>query len=78
MKPVLFDGVELLVDLPEENLKAGTVGAIVEDFGSAYEVEFSNSDGETLALCTLTPNQLRVVWSAETKSWVSVVDRSSR
>lgn len=68
MKPALFDGVELLVDLPEENLKAGTIGAIVEDFGSACEVEFSNSDGETVALCTLTLNQVRVVWSAKTKS----------
>ncbi|MCY7274035.1 MAG: DUF4926 domain-containing protein [Phormidesmis sp. CAN_BIN44] len=72
MKPALFDGIELVVDLLEDNLKAGTRGAVVEDFGDdEYEVEFANSDGETLALCTLTPEQFIVVWRAETKSWTS-------
>lgn len=73
MKPALFDGIELVVDLPEDNLKAGARGAIVEDFGGdEYEVEFANSDGEALALCTLIPEQFIVVWRAETKSWTSV------
>lgn len=75
MRPALFDGIELLVDLPEENLQVGTQGAIVEDFGEAYEVEFANSDGETLALCTLKPEQFIVVWRAETKSWLPVAER---
>ncbi len=73
MKPALFDGIELVIDLPEDNLKAGAKGAIVEDFGNnEYEVEFANSDGETLALCTLTLEQFIVIWIAETKSWTSV------
>ena len=72
-KPALFDAIELLVDVPEENLRAGTRGAIVEDFGDAYEIEFANSDGETLSLCTLTPEQFIVVWQASTESWIPVV-----
>ncbi|MCY7321452.1 MAG: DUF4926 domain-containing protein [Phormidesmis sp. CAN_BIN36] len=73
MKPALFDGIELVVDLPEDRLTAGARGAIIEDFGDGeYEVEFANSDGETLALCTLIPEQFIVVWRAETKSWTSV------
>lgn len=71
-KPALFDAIELLVDLPEENLKAGIRGAIVEDFGDEYEVEFANTAGEMVALCTLKREQFRVVWRSETKSWVTV------
>ncbi len=73
--PTLLDGIELLLDLPEENLKAGAVGTIVEDFGDAYEVEFSDSDGETLALCTLNSKQFIVVWDSTTKSWLPVAER---
>lgn len=75
MKPNLFDAVELLVDLPEDGRQAGERGAIVEDFGDAYEVEFMNAEGETLALCTLTPDQFVVVWQADTKSWLPVSDQ---
>ena len=42
MKPELFDVVELLVDLPERNLQAGMQGTILEDYGTAYEVELVN------------------------------------
>jgi hypothetical protein len=68
MKPKLFDAIELLVDLPEDGRWAGEKGAIVEDFGDAYEVEFANEHGETLALCTLTPDQFVIVWQADTQS----------
>ncbi|MBW4547956.1 MAG: DUF4926 domain-containing protein [Symplocastrum torsivum CPER-KK1] len=48
-EPELFDVIELLVDLPEYNLRSGVQGAIVECYpGGTYEVEFSNKDGETL------------------------------
>jgi Domain of unknown function (DUF4926) len=73
--PTVFDGVELLLDLPEENLKAGAIGTIIEDFGDAYEVEFSNSEGETLALCTLTSEQFIVIWDSTRKSWLPVAER---
>ena len=48
-QPELFDIVELLVDL-SENLQTGVRGTIVERYGDdAYEVEFSDSDGETFS-----------------------------
>ena len=75
-QPELFDIVELLVDLPENELKVGVRGTIVECYGNdAYEVEFSDSDGETLALCTLSPEKFIVVWQAQTKSWISLSEQ---
>jgi hypothetical protein len=76
IKPELFDTVELLVDLPEQNLRAGTQGAIVHQYtDEAYEVEFTNEDGETIALCALQLDQFIVVWRAETQQWVPIADR---
>jgi hypothetical protein len=76
IQPELFDVVELLIDLPELNLRAGVQGAIVECYlDNNYEVEFSNSDGETLALCTLFARQFVVVWSAKTKTWLTISER---
>ncbi len=75
-QPELFDIVELLVDLPEDELQVGAQGTIVECYGNdAYEVEFSDSDGETLALCTLSPEKFIVVWQAKTKSWISLSEQ---
>ncbi|MGK7895032.1 MAG: DUF4926 domain-containing protein [Xenococcus sp. (in: cyanobacteria)] len=75
-QPELFDVVELLVDLPESNLRAGFQGAIVECYqDNNYEVDFSNSEGETLALCTLSDRQFIVVWSAKTKTWLPISER---
>ena len=69
----LFDIIELLVDLPEYNLDRGVQGTIVECYGdNTYEVEFANPEGETLALCTLSPTQFITIWQAKTKSWLSV------
>ncbi len=76
IEPELFDVIELLVDLPEYNLLAGIQGAIVECFDhNEYEVEFSNQDGETVALCTLLSEQLIVVWKAKTKSWLPLSEQ---
>jgi hypothetical protein len=57
----LYDVVELAEDLPNEGLRAGATGAIVDDYpGSAdFEVEFTDDDGRTLALTTLRGDQLR-------------------
>ena len=75
-QPELFDIVELLIDLPENSLKAGIQGTIVECFDkSHYEVEFANFEGETLALCTLSPHQFAIVWQASTKSWCSSTEK---
>lgn len=54
-QPELFDVVELLADLPELALRAGTRGAIVHCHADdTYEVEFTNTEGETLALVPLS------------------------
>lgn len=58
----LYDVVELTSDVPEEQLPAGSVGTIVHVFTApqhAYEVEFTDSDGRTLATVALTPDKIR-------------------
>jgi len=75
-KPELFDVVELLVKLPEHNLQVGDRGAITEQHSDQdYEVEFTNSAGETLALVTLPIHQFVVVWRAASKTWVPVAEK---
>jgi hypothetical protein len=75
-KPELFDGVELLADLPEQGLRAGSRGAIVECYADQqFEVEFTNSEGETLAMMALDASKFIVVWKAETKAWVSAAEQ---
>lgn len=69
--PELFDVVELLVGLPENNLQAGAKGAIVEIYSNQhYEIEFTNNEGETLTHLALPATQFVVVWKAVTKTWV--------
>jgi hypothetical protein len=76
VQPGLLDVVELLVALPDVQLQAGGQGTIVEEYEDrAYEVEFSNSQGETLALLALKPEQFVVVWQNTTKTWVPLTDR---
>jgi Domain of unknown function (DUF4926) len=76
MQPKLLDIVELLVNLPEYNQVIGAQGTIVEchDLDN-FEVEFSNEDGETTALCVLSSQQFIVVWTAKTKQWLSTSDK---
>ena len=76
MKPELFDLVELLVNLPEQNLSIGDRGAIVECLDQTYfEIEFTNEAGETTALCPLSIQQFMVVWQSETKQWLATADK---
>lgn len=79
IKPELFDVVELLVDLPAHNLRAGAQGVIVHQYREgAYEVEFSNEHGETVALCVLTFQQLIVVWQSTTKQWLPIAEQAAQ
>lgn len=55
----LFDVVELTVDLPEDGLKAGAVGTIVDEYPDAFEVEFNDDEGGLLALTAVKADQLR-------------------
>ncbi len=58
----MLDTVVATVDVPDQHVLSGDLGAIVEVHSKpslAYEVEFVNPDGSTRALLTLTPNQVR-------------------
>lgn len=55
--------VRLKADLSgstDSPIPAGTVGTVVHVYngGEAYEVEFTDHDGRTLLVATLTPEQL--------------------
>ncbi|MEW9898393.1 DUF4926 domain-containing protein [Chitinivorax sp. PXF-14] len=47
-------------EIPSESLAKGAIGVIVEEFSEpeeAYEVEFCDEDGVTIAQIALRPNQ---------------------
>lgn len=76
IKPALYDSIELLLDLPEQHLRAGMQGAIIHQYDEQnFEVEFANEQGETLALCPLVLEQFIVIWQAELEQQVSVIDQ---
>jgi hypothetical protein len=57
------DRVVLTADLAETALKAGDVGTVVHVYpnAAAFEVEFLALDGNTAALATVLPSQVRPV-----------------
>lgn len=58
----LLDTAALREDLPERNLREGEVGTVVEVLGpDAYEVEFSDDDGEPYAMLALRSDQLLIL-----------------
>ncbi|OGA32861.1 MAG: DUF4926 domain-containing protein [Betaproteobacteria bacterium RIFCSPLOWO2_12_FULL_62_13b] len=61
MKIQEHDCVVLTQDLPDAGLKAGDMGTVVHihNDGAGYEVEFITLAGETLAVITLLPQQIR-------------------
>jgi len=61
------DRVVLLADVPESGLKAGDVGTVVHVYpeGAAYEVELMTLTGETVAVLTLSADQVREVRAGE-------------
>ena len=63
MKTREHDCVVLTADLPAENLQAGDVGTVVHIHGdgTAYVVEFMTLTGQTVAVATVLPTQLRPV-----------------
>ncbi|MEQ9866150.1 DUF4926 domain-containing protein [Pectobacterium aroidearum] len=55
----LFDVIYLKNDLPDKGLKKGMLGTIVHIYNEpfpAYEIEFCDDNGETLACITLKPD----------------------
>ena len=72
MAPELLDIIELVVDVPEHALHSGNQGVIVHCYPDGrYEVEFSDEEGETVALCPLSTDQFVLAWQAKTRSWLS-------
>lgn len=58
----LLDTVALVDDLPERKLKRGEVGTVVEVLApDAFEVEFSDDEGQTYAELALRANQIIVL-----------------
>jgi uncharacterized protein DUF4926 len=61
-----LDQVVLTVDLPEHELARGDIGTVVLLHGEeGYEVEFVALDGETLAVASLSTNQVRAIGPRE-------------
>ena len=57
------DCIVLTDNLPSESLQAGDVGTVVHIHrdAAAYEVEFATLTGQTVAVATVLPSQLRPV-----------------
>jgi hypothetical protein len=62
-----LDQIVLKQDLPEYGLKAGDLGTVVlvHKNRKGYEVEFVALDGETLAVVSVFPAQLRTIGKRE-------------
>jgi hypothetical protein len=62
-----LDEVVLTEDLPGYGLTAGDIGIVVlvHKNGQGYEVEFVTLQGETLAVVSLSPSQLREIRNRE-------------
>lgn len=56
-----LDTVVLTRDIPDAGLKEGDVGAVVHRYANAatFEVEFVTAEGRTVALLTLTDQDIR-------------------
>jgi len=62
-----LDHVVLQRDVPERGLCHGDVGVVVHRYsdGQAYEVEFMTGDGSTIAVLTLSDEDVRPVGGRE-------------
>lgn len=65
----LLDVVALTEDIPEHNLKRGEVGTVVEILanGEAFEVEFSDDNGQMYKCTSFPASQLRVIHNESMK-----------
>jgi hypothetical protein len=64
--PNELETVVLTAELPEHGLKAGDLGTVVlVHTHGGYAVEFMTLDGETVAVVSLAPDQVRPVGRRE-------------
>ena len=66
----LLDVVALTQDVPEHDLKRGEIGTVVEILsnGEAYEVEFSDDNGQMYKCLSFSASQLKVIHQAPIKA----------
>ena len=59
--------VVLTRDIPDYKLKIGDIGTVVHRYKEeiAFEVEFVNTEGETIAVLTLDKDSIRPITSKE-------------
>ena len=62
-----LDTVVLTRSIPGHGLEVGDVGAVVHAYsgGDAYEVEFVTAAGRTVAVLTVTPDDIRPMAASE-------------
>jgi hypothetical protein len=62
-----LESIVLVGDLPEHGLRDGDIGAVVHIHpgASGYEVEFMTLDGQTVAVVSLLPSQVRRIAQRE-------------
>lgn len=62
-----LDTVVLTHDIEEYGLRRGDIGAVVHYYtdGSAFEVEFVTAEGRTIAVLTLTLDDIRLMTNKE-------------
>jgi hypothetical protein len=62
-----LDTVALSRDIEEYGLKRGDIGAVVHCYqdDAAFEVEFVTGEGETIAVLTLAPEDIRAIQGKE-------------
>jgi hypothetical protein len=59
----LLDVVALTDDLPEQSLKRGQVGTVVEELApDVFEVEFCDDQGRTYAMTAVRAPQMMVLY----------------
>lgn len=65
--PKIHDRIILTRDLPDLGLKHGDLGTVVMIHGDTkgFEVEFVTLDGETVAVTTLLPSDVRPIGKKE-------------
>lgn len=60
--PILHDVIAVIEDIPDQGVKAGWVGTIVEELDEGvFLVEFADAQGRTLLLPTLSRDVLLVL-----------------
>ena len=70
----LLDVVALTQDVPEHNLKRGEIGTVVEILanGEAFEVEFSDNNGQMYKCLSFPASQLKVLHQEPIKQILNV------